>query len=121
MDRHFSDRIFIRELRLPAWIGVYKHEKLARQTVEIDLEFDVRDKSVFETGRIQDTIDYSAVVQRVKAVLSEERFGLVEKLADRVAQLVMDEFGSPRVTISVTKLGVLKEARRVGVRLERSR
>ena len=55
--------------------------------MEIDLEFDVRDKTVFETGRIHDTIDYSAVVQRVKAVLSEERFGLVEKLADRVEAL----------------------------------
>ena len=38
-----------------------------------------------------------------------------------VARVVIDEFGAPRVTISVTKLGVLREAKRVGVRLERSK
>ena len=115
------DRIFIRELKLAAWIGVYPHEKLAQQTVEIDLELDIPDATVFESGRIQDTVDYGAVVKRIKALLADERFGLVEKLADRVARVVIDEFGAPRVTISVTKLGVLREAKRVGVRLERSK
>jgi dihydroneopterin aldolase len=115
------DSIFIRELRLPAWIGVYKHEKLAQQSVELDLEICVPGDKVFETGRVQDTIDYGSVVKRLKLLLAEERFGLIEKLADRVARVVLDEFKSPRVVVSVTKLGVLKEAKRVGVRLERSR
>ena len=115
------DCIFIRELRLPAWIGVYPHEKLAQQTVELDIEIAVRDEAVFSSGRIQDTIDYGAVAKRVRALLGEERFGLVEKLADRVAQVILDEFHSPHVKISVTKCGVLKDAKRVGVRLERSR
>jgi dihydroneopterin aldolase len=115
------DCIFIRELRLPAWIGVYKHEKLAQQTVELDIEIALPGEAVFASGRIQDTIDYGAVVTRLKALLSEERFGLVEKLADRVAGLVMEEFNSPHVRISVTKCGVLKEAKRVGVKLERKR
>jgi dihydroneopterin aldolase len=115
------DCIFIRELRLPAWIGVYKHEKLAQQTVELDIEIALPGEAVFASGRIQDTIDYGAVVTRLKALLSDERFGLVEKLADRVAGLVMEEFNSPHVRISVTKCGVLKEAKRVGVKLERKR
>jgi dihydroneopterin aldolase len=115
------DCIFIRELRLPAWIGVYKHEKLAQQTVELDIEMALPGGNVFASGRIQDTIDYGAVVKRIRALLAEERFGLVEKLADRVAGVVMDEFESPHVRISVTKCGVLKDAKRVGVRLERKR
>jgi dihydroneopterin aldolase len=115
------DTIFIRELRLPAWIGVYPHEKLAQQTVEIDLEIAIPNVSVFETGKVQDTIDYGSVVKRLKALLADERFGLIEKLADRAARVVIDEFGTPRVLISVTKLGVLKDAKRVGVRLERTR
>jgi 7,8-dihydroneopterin aldolase/epimerase/oxygenase len=114
------DFIFIRELRLPAWIGVYKYEKLAQQMIELDLEIAVP-ASVFATGRIQDTIDYGAAARRIKSVLAEERFGLVEKLAERVAQLLLDEFKAPRVKVSVTKLGVLRDARRVGATIERSR
>ena len=115
------DFIFIRELRLPAWIGVYKYEKLAQQTVELDLEIGLPGDAVFATGRIQDTIDYGAVVKRIKSVLAEERFGLVEKLAERVAQLVLEEFHSPRIKVSVTKCGVLRDAKRVGASIERSR
>jgi dihydroneopterin aldolase len=115
------DTIFIRELRLPAWVGVYRHEKLAQQTVELDLEIAIPGEEVFATGRIQDTIDYGAVVKRIKSVLAEERFGLIEKLADRIARLVLEEFKAREVTVSVTKCGVLREAKRVGVRVERAR
>src|SRR4051812_19348826 len=108
------DSIFIRELRVPAWIGVYKHEKLAQQPVELDIELAIPGDAVFATGRIQDTIDYGAAVRRIKEVLAAERFGLVEKLAERVCQLLMEEFRSPRVKVSVTKCGVLRDARRVG-------
>ena len=66
-------------------------------------------------------VDKATPGRSIWTMLADERFGLVEKLADRVARVVIDEFGAPRVTISVTKLGVLREAKRVGVRLERSK
>ncbi len=53
--------------------------------------------------------------------LREERFGLVEKLAERIAAVLMQEFKSPQVKVSLTKCGVLREAKRVGVQIERSR
>ena len=71
------DKIFIRELRLPAWIGVYRHEKLAQQTVELDIEMAIPGNTVFQSARIQDTIDYGAVVKRLKQLLAEERLSLI--------------------------------------------
>ena len=115
------DFIFIRELRLPAWIGMYRHEKLAQQTIELDLEIALPGNTVFSTARVQDTIDYAAVVSRLKTLLSEERFGLVEKLVERIAAVLLEEFKSPQVKVSLTKCGVLKEAKRVGVQIERAR
>ncbi len=115
------DFIFIRELRLPAWIGMYRHEKLAQQTVELDLEIALPGEAVYASARVQDTIDYALVVSRLKQLLSEERFGLVEKLAERIAAVLMQEFKSPQVKVSLTKCGVLREAKRVGVQIERSR
>ena len=113
--------IFIRELRLDAWVGIYKHEKIAPQTIEFDMEIALPSEAVFRTRKIADTIDYAAVVATIRKLLEAERFGLIETLADRVAALIIDEFSSPKVRISVTKLGVLREARRVGVSVERSR
>jgi dihydroneopterin aldolase len=115
------DTIFIRELRLEAWIGLYRHEKIAPQTLELDLEIGVPGDAVFRSGKVQDTIDYGVVVERVRALLAGERFGLVENLAERIARLILDEFHSPRVRVSIAKLGILREARRVGVTIERTR
>jgi dihydroneopterin aldolase len=116
------DAVFIRQLRLQAWIGLYRHEKIAPQTIEIDLEIALPSSSaVFKTGKVADTIDYGVVVERIRVLLAKERFGLVESLAERVADTVLEEFRSPRVKVSIAKLGVLREAKQVGVSIERSR
>jgi 7,8-dihydroneopterin aldolase/epimerase/oxygenase len=115
------DTIFVRELRLEAWIGLYRHEKIAPQTIELDLEIALPGDSVFRSGRVQDTIDYGVAIERIRALLAAERFGLVETLAERIARLLTDEFHSPRVKISISKLGIVRGARRVGVTIERTR
>ena len=76
---------------------------------------------MFQSGKVGDTVDYGVVVRNIRTLLAGERFGLVESLADRVARMILAEFHAPRVKVSVTKLGVLKEAKRVGVCIERSR
>ena len=116
------DAIFVRQLRLQAWIGLYRHEKIAPQTIEIDLEIALpADCAAFKTGRVADTIDYGVVVEHIRAILAKERFGLVESLAERIAESVLQEFKTPRVKLSIAKLGVLRDARQVGVSIERSR
>lgn len=115
------DTIFVRQLRLQAWIGLYRHEKIAPQTIEIDLEIALPGDAVFKTRKVADTIDYGVVVEHVRALLAKERFGLVESLAERIADLLLQDFKSPHVKVSIAKLGVLREAQRVGVTIERTR
>ena len=115
------DTIFVRQLRLQAWIGLYRHEKIAPQTIEIDLEIALPGDAVFKTRKVADTIDYGVVVEHIRALLAKERFGLVENLAERVAGLILQDFKSPHIKVSVAKLGALREAQRVGVTIERSR
>jgi dihydroneopterin aldolase len=115
------DAVFIRQLRLQAWIGLYRHEKIAPQTIELDLEIALPQGSpVFRTGKVADTIDYGVVVEHIRALVAKERFGLVESLAERIAGSILAEFASPRVRVSIAKLGVLRDARQVGVVIERS-
>jgi 7,8-dihydroneopterin aldolase/epimerase/oxygenase len=116
------DTVFIRQLRLQAWIGLYRHEKIAPQTIELDLEIALpADGSAFRTGKVADTIDYAVVVEHIRALLARERFGLVESLAERIAESILEEFKSPRVKLSIAKLGVLRDVKQVGVSIERAR
>jgi 7,8-dihydroneopterin aldolase/epimerase/oxygenase len=121
-ESHLLDAVFIRQLRLPAWIGLYRHEKIAPQTIELDLEIALpADGAVFRTGKVGDTIDYGVVVEHIRTLLAKERFGLVESLAERIADSILEEFKSPHIKLSIAKLGVLREAKQVGVSIERSR
>jgi dihydroneopterin aldolase len=115
------DIIFLREMRLDARIGIYKREKSITQAVELDLEIALPDDRVFKSGKVADTIDYAVVIARLRAALVEQHYGLVENLAEHVAQILIAEFRAPWVRVSIAKLGAQRDARRVGVVIERSK
>jgi len=115
------DIIFLREIRLDARIGIYKREKAITQTVELDLDIALPDDRVFASGKVADTIDYAVVIERIRATLVEQHYGLVENLAAHVAQIILGEFHAPWVRVSIAKIGAQRNARRVGVVIERSR
>jgi dihydroneopterin aldolase len=115
------DFIFIRELRLDARVGLHKHEKIAPQTIELDIEIGIPGNTVFTSGKVSDTIDYAVVVEHVRALVATEHFGLVETLADRIARMILADFSAPRARVCIAKLGMLKNAGHVGVCVERER
>ncbi|NMF91605.1 dihydroneopterin aldolase [Aromatoleum petrolei] len=114
------DFIFIEELRVQAWVGIYSREKAAPQTLELNLTFGVPD-SAAEQDDIADTIDYAEVIERIRKELAERHFNLIETLGEFVVKLLFDEFGAPWVKIRIAKLGVMKGVRRVGVYIQRGR
>src|SRR4051812_35026849 len=115
------DAIVIRELRVEALIGIHRRERHAAQTLSIDLEIGLPSDAVFASDKVADTIDYEQVALRIRALAASGHFRLVETLAERIARLLLDDFGAPRVKVSVAKVGILGNARYVGVTLERSR
>ena len=114
------DFIFIEELRVQAWVGIYAREKAAPQTVELNLTFGVPD-SAAEHDDIADTINYAEVIERIRKELAERHFNLIETLGEFVVHLLFDEFGAPWVKIRIAKIGVMKGVRRVGVYIQRGK
>jgi dihydroneopterin aldolase len=113
------NQIFIREMRADAWVGVYDWEQLRPQTLEFDIEFGVKTERAGATDKLKDTIDYGAVVERVRHELKDRRFKLLEALAEDLAQILLREFGAPWVRISVCKLGHVRGVRKLGVVITR--
>lgn len=114
------DFIFIEELRVQAWIGIYPREKVAPQTVELNLTFGVPDAAA-ERDDIADTINYAEVVDRIRKDLAERHFNLIETLGEYVVSLLFNDFAAPWVKIKIAKIGVMKDVRRVGVFIQRGR
>ena len=115
------DAIVIRDLRVEALIGIHRRERHAPQTVSIDLEIGVPGTAVFASDKVADTIDYEQVALGIRTLASSGHFRLVETIADRIATLLIRDFGAPWVKVSVAKVGSLPNARFVGVTIERRR
>lgn len=114
------DFIFVEGLQLEARVGIYAREKVAPQTVEINLTFGVPEAAA-ERDHIADTIDYDKVVTRIRELLLAQHFNLLETLGEFLVKVLFEEFGAPWVRISIAKLGVLRGVHRVGVYIERGR
>jgi len=115
------DAIILRDLRVEALIGIHKRERHVTQTVSIDLDIGLPGTTVFTSDKVSDTIDYEQVALRIKALAAAGHFRLVETLAERIARLLLEEFGAPWAKISVAKIGILANAKFVGVTIERKR
>ena len=115
------DAIVIRDLRVETLIGIHRRERHAPQTVSIDLEIGVPGRAVFASDKVADTIDYEQVALRIKALALSQHFRLVETFADRIAALLMEDFSAPWVKVSAAKVGILPNAKFVGVTIERRR
>lgn len=113
------DIIFIDDLRVSTRIGIYPREQALPQTIELSLRIGVSTASAGASDDIRDTIDYAEVAGRLRAELGERHFNLLEKLAEFVATLLIEEFGAPWVQVTVAKLGMMRGVRRVGVMIER--
>ncbi len=115
------DHIFIRDLRIETLIGFHKRERIVPQTLRLDLEIGIANTAVFKSDKVTDCIDYEKVTIRIRELVGGTHFNLVETLAERIADIILGEFGAASVKVSAAKLGILKNTGLVGVQLERRR
>lgn len=113
------DIIFVRELEIETVIGIYDWERKIKQTIVLDLEMATDIRKAAATDNIDDTLDYKAVSKRLISFVSESEFLLVETLAERIAEIVLNEFSVPWVRLVLNKRGALSASRDVGIIIER--
>ena len=89
------DIIYLHDLRIDSVIGVFDWERRIRQTVILDLEMAADIRRAAASDKLADTLNYKAVAKRLIEFVGSSEFQLVETLAERVAELVLNEFAVP--------------------------
>lgn len=117
-DQLRRNRIFVRRLCLDAWIGFYEWEKSEPQPIMLDLECALPSSLACITDCIEHTVDYGALVERLRGFALEKPRDLVESLAEGMATVIQAEFGVPWLQLTLTKLAPLPGAE-VGITIER--
>jgi len=115
------DAILVRDLRVEALIGIHRRERHVRQTLSIDLDIAIPGTAVFKSDKVADTIDYEQVTLKIRDLAASGHFRLVETFAEKVPELLTRDMGAPWVKVGVAKIGILPNAKFVGVTIERKR
>lgn len=113
------DTIFITDLRADAIIGIYDWERKQKQTISIDIEMSTDVKAAAATDQIDSALNYKAISKRIEQFIIESEFQLVETLAERLSEVVREEFNVKWLRLTLHKLGALSNSKDVGVRIER--
>lgn len=111
--------VFVRDLELNANIGVYHREKGQMQPVRINLDLTVEETDGDIDDKLENVVDYGAVVDGIKAILAGGHLNLVETLAEKVATHCLADKRVKVARVRIEKLKVLAEAQSVGVEIER--
>jgi dihydroneopterin aldolase len=115
------DIVYIRDLRIETIIGIYDWEREVKQTVSLDLEMAYDIRKAGETDDIQYALNYKSIAKRLIAFIEESEFLLVERMAEEVAAIVLNEFSVPWLKLRVSKPGALRGSKDVGIILQRGK
>ncbi len=93
------------------------------QPLEVDLDVEANLAKPGRTDALDDTVDYGAICSIVERVITTERFDLLERLADRIAEVVLADDAVVAVEVAVRKLRppVPQQLATSGVRITRTR
>ncbi|MEG7492350.1 bifunctional dihydroneopterin aldolase/7,8-dihydroneopterin epimerase [Enterobacter hormaechei] len=113
------DIVFIEQLSVITTIGVYDWEQTIEQKLVFDIEMGWDNRKSAKSDDVNDCLSYAGISETVIGHVEGQRFALVERVAEEVADLLLSKFNSPWVRIKLSKPGAVARAANVGVIIER--
>lgn len=100
----FDDRIEVRGLELLVVCGVLEEEQARKQPFIFDIDIYLDMGSAADGDDLDQTVNYGATIELISSALDGERFLLLERMASRVADLVLSDANAVSVTVVARKV-----------------
>ena len=90
-EHQTSDELAV--LGLEAWghHGVLEHERREGQVFRVDLTLGLDSRPAASSDQLRDTVDYGTLSTRVKEAIEHDPVDLIETLAQRIADLCLED------------------------------
>ncbi|OJU15899.1 MAG: dihydroneopterin aldolase [Clostridiales bacterium 43-6] len=118
------DTIMIKGLTIFAYHGVNEEEKRNGQSFVLDILIKTDIKKACISDDLKDTVSYSAAAKKAVAVMTAEKYDLIERAAEVVAQSLLESFPAIReveVTLKKPQAPIKAEFDYVAVKITRGR
>ena len=114
------DKIFIKGLNVETIIGICEWEKKVPQVLVVDIEMACDIKKAAKSESLDDSIDYADVAINVEQFIQKDAALLLEPLAERLADFILQNYATSRVRLSIAKPQAVSNAESVGVEIVRT-
>ncbi len=112
-------RVFIHNLLLDVFIGIYDFEKEKSQAVQISMDVFVPETGAKLDENIDNVVCYEKLVKGIKEIALKGHINLVETLAEEIAQMGLKDPRASHLTVKIEKLDIFQEAQSVGIEITR--
>jgi dihydroneopterin aldolase len=99
-----SDKILIEDVRFYGHHGVTPAQREVGAWFSADVELSVDLTPAAASDELSSTVDYGLVARRIVDVGTGERVNLIERIAGRLAAMLLGEFPCREVRVRVRKL-----------------
>ena len=110
--------VFVRDLEMMALIGIYEHEKVDPQRIIVNIDLSVSEGDGPQGDDIGHVVSYEIVVRFAGRV---PKSYLVETLCEKIAAACLKDKRVMAARVRVEKPDIIRNARSVGVEIERQR
>lgn len=98
------DLVVLRGIRAVGVHGVLAEERTRAQPFEVDVSVGLDLSAASASDDLADTLDYGVLAEQVAAVITDESHRLLERVAGRIAEVVLTDSRARQVVVSVRKL-----------------
>jgi len=97
------DVIRLKNMVFYGYHGVHESEKTLGGKFEVDLELYKDLSQAGQSDNLKDTLDYEKIYKTVNNCTKNNKFYLIEKLAERIAKSVLRKYKTDKVIVRVRK------------------
>jgi FolB domain-containing protein len=115
------DRIHIRDLACRCVVGVNPEERVNKQDILVNVTLETDLARSGASDRIEDTVDYKDLKNRILSAVEDSQFFLIERLAECIAEVCLADKRVQAATVTIDKPGALRFARSVAIEIYRER
>lgn len=116
-----TSKINIKNISLRTIIGVHDWERETKQDILINISLSSKCDKAIMTDDLAYTCDYQALAEKIITFVEDSRFFLIETLAARILDLIMEDKQVLKSTVEIVKPHALLYAESVSIELSAER
>ena len=114
-------KININDIKMLAIIGTKPEERTTPQKIHVNLSYTYHAEEAINNDDLSLAIDYEKMITKIRTNVQKSNFYLIEKLADFILKLSLEDLKIQNATVEIIKPNATKNTSSVSVTLSASK